>query len=206
MHRDPVVLCASVVQPDHDIDADILGRRSQPLYRRPLDRYAHPGRSRKSMNSATPIPIKRSSMSITPISSATRSGTMRRVYASFGDELEGQALGAMTAHIESHPKGRFGKHGYNPEEFGLDAATIRDRFRSYIERVRLSRWRRCATSVRVSAKRCCDRRRSPMDVHSGDFGGRSIPVLGAAFLRSHPNLRIAMETHACSAGKIRGSR
>ena len=25
----------------------------------------------------------------------------------------------MTAHVESRPKGRFGKHGYSPEEFGL---------------------------------------------------------------------------------------
>ena len=52
----------------------------------------------------------------------------------FGDTLEGPALQAMTAHVESHPKGRFGKHGYDPSEYGLDAGEIAERFRPYVER------------------------------------------------------------------------
>jgi hypothetical protein len=61
-------------------------------------------------------------------------GTVRSVYAAFGDELSGQALGAMTQHVESHPKGKFGRHAYDLAEFGLDAGAIRDRFRHYVER------------------------------------------------------------------------
>jgi hypothetical protein len=60
--------------------------------------------------------------------------TMRRVYAAFGDEPDAQALRAMSDHVASHPKGRFGRHAYDPAEFGLDGAAIADRFRPYVER------------------------------------------------------------------------
>ncbi len=39
--------------------------------------------------------------------------TLERVYGAFGEELDGPALAAMTAHVESHPKGRFGRHSYD---------------------------------------------------------------------------------------------
>jgi hypothetical protein len=60
--------------------------------------------------------------------------TMRRVYTECGEELDGEALAAMTAHVESHKKGRFGKHGYDPTEYGLNAGEIAERFRPYVER------------------------------------------------------------------------
>ena len=60
--------------------------------------------------------------------------TMRRAYEAFGDVLDGQALDAMTAHVESHPKGRFGRHGYDLAEFGLDADALRERFAGYVAR------------------------------------------------------------------------
>jgi hypothetical protein len=61
-------------------------------------------------------------------------GTMQRVYRSFGDELDGQAYAAMSAHIASHPKGRFGRHGYDLDEYGLDGPALAERFRPYVER------------------------------------------------------------------------
>jgi len=61
-------------------------------------------------------------------------GTMHGVYETFGATLEGPALAAMTAHVESHKKHRFGKHGYNPAEYGLNADAIRERFKPYIDR------------------------------------------------------------------------
>ena len=60
--------------------------------------------------------------------------TLRRVYAEFGEELQGEALAAMTVHVESHKKGRFGKHGYAPEEYGLNPGEIAERFQPYVER------------------------------------------------------------------------
>jgi len=61
-------------------------------------------------------------------------GTLARVYAEFGDTLEGEALAAMTAHVKSHRKDRFGKHGYAPEEYGLNPDEVAERFRPYVER------------------------------------------------------------------------
>jgi hypothetical protein len=61
-------------------------------------------------------------------------GTLRSVYAAYDAELSGQALAAMTQHVESHPKGKFGRHAYDLAEFGLDAGAIGERFKSYVER------------------------------------------------------------------------
>ena len=133
MHRDPVVLCASVCSlvttltrtfsdADHrryiaDHWTDMLARSVEKV---DAFRDANPGRQI--------VDVQYADLVRDPLA------TMRRVYRAFGDELEGQALQAMAAHIEAHPKGRFGRHGYDPEKFGLDAAAIAERFRPYIER------------------------------------------------------------------------
>ena len=133
MHRDPVVLCASVCSlittltrtfsdADHrhyiaDHWTDMLERSVASV---DAFRAAHPDRRICDVHYADLVrdPL----------------GTMRSVYAAFGDELGGPALGAMTQHVESHPKGKFGRHAYDLAEFGLDAGAIRDRFRPYVER------------------------------------------------------------------------
>jgi hypothetical protein len=40
----------------------------------------------------------------------------------------------MRAHVESNRKGRFGQHGYDLAEFGLDAGAIAERFAGYVNR------------------------------------------------------------------------
>ena len=65
---------------------------------------------------------------------ADPTATMRRIYSAFGEELAGPALTAMDAHMASHPKGRFGRHGYDPAEFGLEAGAVAEQFRPYVER------------------------------------------------------------------------
>lgn len=133
MHRDPVVLCASVCSlittvtktfsdADHkryiaDHWTDMLARS---IARVDAFRAANPDRRIVDVHYADLVrdPL----------------ATMRRVYAAFGDELDGQALRAMSDHVDSHPKGRFGRHAYNPLEFGLDAGAIAERFRHYVER------------------------------------------------------------------------
>lgn len=60
--------------------------------------------------------------------------TVERVYGAFGDELDGVARDAMSAHLEAHPKGSRGRHGYDLDEFGLDGAELRERFAPYVER------------------------------------------------------------------------
>jgi hypothetical protein len=133
MHRDPVILCASVcslittlTKTFSDADhrryiaehwTDMLARSIAKV---DAFRAAHPDRRIVDVHYAD---LVRDPMA-----------TMRRVYAAFGDELDGQALRAMADHVESHPKGQFGRHAYDPGEFGLDAAAIAERFRPYVER------------------------------------------------------------------------
>lgn len=133
MHRDPVVLCTSVCSligtltrtfsdADHrryiaDHWTDVLAKSIAGV---DAFRDANPGRRIVDVHYAELVrdPL----------------GTMRRVYAAFGDEPDGPALDAMTEHVASRPKGRFGTHTYRPEEFGLDAAALAERFRPYVER------------------------------------------------------------------------
>jgi hypothetical protein len=133
MHRDPVVLCASVCSlittltrtfSDADHRTYIAAHWTQMLERSVASveafRAAHPDRRVCDVHYADLVrdPL----------------GTMRSVYAAFGDELSGQALGAMTQHVDAHPKGKFGHHAYNLAEFGLEAGAIRDRFSHYVQR------------------------------------------------------------------------
>ena len=63
--------------------------------------------------------------------------TMERVYGAFDDELTGQAADAMRAHVDSRPKGRFGTHRYDLDEFGLDGPALTERFADYVERYQI---------------------------------------------------------------------
>jgi len=133
VHRDPVVLCASVCSlittltstfSDADHRRYIAGHWTDMLARSIAAanafRDSHPERRIFDLHYADLVrdPL----------------ATMHRIYRAFGDELEPRALQAMAAHLESHPKGRFGVHGYDPKEFGLDTAAIAERFRPYVER------------------------------------------------------------------------
>lgn len=133
MHRDPVVLCTSVCS----LITTLTKTFSDADHRRYIadhwtDMLAKSIAKVDAFRDANPdrqiVDVHYADLVRDPIA------TMRRVYGAFGDELEGQAFHAMAAHIESHPKGRFGRHGYDPEEFGLDAAAIAERFRPYVDR------------------------------------------------------------------------
>jgi Sulfotransferase family len=133
MHRDPVVLCASVCSlittltrtfSDADHRAYIAEHWTEMLAAS-IDgvnafRDAHPERKI--------VDVQYADLARDPL------GTMRRTYAAFGDALDGQALAAMASHLASHPKGRFGRHGYDLDAYGLDGGALAERFRPYVER------------------------------------------------------------------------
>ncbi len=138
MHRDPVVLCASVcglittlTKTFSDVDhkryiaehwTEMLARAVAAV---DAFRDANPG--------AKIVDVHYADLVRDPIA------TVRRVYAAFDEELDGQALQAMSAHVESHPKGRFGSHKYDLAEFGLDGGALAERFRGYVERYDIPR-------------------------------------------------------------------
>ena len=55
------------------------------------------------------------------------------IYAALDLPLTGVAADRMRAFIDDNPPGKHGIHRYAPEEFGLDPATVRSEFASYID-------------------------------------------------------------------------
>lgn len=133
MHRDPVVLSASVCSLITTLtgtfsDADhraYVAEHWTDMLTRSIDglntfRDAHP--------EVAILDVQYADIVAEPL------GTMSRVYEFFGDDLGGAAHDAMRRHVESRPKGRFGTHGYDLEQFGLDAHELTERFAPYVER------------------------------------------------------------------------
>ncbi len=61
-------------------------------------------------------------------------GAMKRLYAHFDEPFSAEAEAAMRSFLAENPKGKFGKHDYMLEEFGLSAGMVRERFGDYCEK------------------------------------------------------------------------
>jgi hypothetical protein len=59
---------------------------------------------------------------------------VRRIYATFGMELGGEAERRMTHFLERHPQNEHGRHEYTLQGAGLDLETERGRFEAYRRR------------------------------------------------------------------------
>ena len=60
--------------------------------------------------------------------------TLEKLYDFLGEEFTPEARAKMKAWRESTPRDKHGRHEYNPADFGLDTAALRERFRYYTER------------------------------------------------------------------------
>jgi len=60
--------------------------------------------------------------------------TVASIYRAVGDELDDTGACAVTAYVDAHPRGEFGAHRYDVSQYGLDAAALADRFADYTER------------------------------------------------------------------------
>ena len=58
---------------------------------------------------------------------------VRRIYEHYGLALGGDAAARMQRFLDDNPPGKHGKHSYTLEEFGLEPAAERERFRFYQE-------------------------------------------------------------------------
>ena len=133
MHRDPVVLSASVCS----LITTLTGTFSDADHRAYIaehwtDMLARSVDWLNGFRDANPdvqiVDVKYAELVGDPLA------TMERVYGAFGDELTGPARSAMQAHVDSRPKGRFGSHRYDLDEFGLDGPALAERFAGYVER------------------------------------------------------------------------
>jgi hypothetical protein len=59
---------------------------------------------------------------------------VEKLYRGFQLELGEEAKARMCRHLEESPQHKYGRHQYQLEQFGLDAATERARYRAYFER------------------------------------------------------------------------
>src|SRR5438105_1814865 len=133
LHRDPVVLCASVCSlistlsgtfSDADHTAYVAehwpAMLEESVRRIEAFRVADPGHPIVDVQYADlvrdPLP------------------TVEDLYAACGEELDGDARDAMAAYVNAHPKTEFGTHGYDLAEFGLDGGELAERFAGYVDR------------------------------------------------------------------------
>lgn len=133
LHRDPVVLCASVCSLISTLsgtfsDADhttyvaehwpaMLG---ESVKRIEAFRAAHPEHPIVDVQYADLV------------HDALR--TVEDLYAACGEELDTGARDAIARYVSAHPKTEFGTHAYDLAEFALDAGALAERFAGYVDR------------------------------------------------------------------------
>ncbi len=61
-------------------------------------------------------------------------GEMRKLYAWLGDAFAPEAEAGMRAWLDANPQGKFGKHSYDLEKFGLSKAHLAPYFEDYLRR------------------------------------------------------------------------
>jgi hypothetical protein len=58
---------------------------------------------------------------------------VEKLYGQMGRPFLAEHADAIRHYVEAKPKGKFGKHKYTPEEWGFDAAALREKMRPYTD-------------------------------------------------------------------------
>jgi hypothetical protein len=138
LHRDPVVLTASVCSlittlsstfTDADHRAYIASHwpamLEESVRRIEAFRAAHPEHPIVDVHYADLV--------------TDPAATVASIYRAVGDELDEAAAKAIAAYVDAHPRGEFGTHRYDVSQFGLDADTLAERFAAYTDRYAIPR-------------------------------------------------------------------
>ena len=133
LHRDPVVLCASVCSLIHTLSSTFsdtdhrayIAEHWTNLLEVSVDRT-------EAFRAAHPehpiIDVQYEDLVRSPTE------TVQRIYAAFGATLDPTARNAIESYVTSHPRGEFGHHRYDLSEYGLDKGEVAERFSSYVAR------------------------------------------------------------------------
>lgn len=132
LHRDPVVLCASVCSlirtlsgtfSDHD-HGPYIAEHWPAVLETAIERIE----AFRAANPEHPIvEVQYADLVRDPVA------TVAGIYDATGSALSESAARAMAGYVAANPKGKFGAHRYDLREFGLDAGEIADRFAGYVE-------------------------------------------------------------------------
>ncbi|WP_231740322.1 MULTISPECIES: sulfotransferase [unclassified Mycobacterium] len=133
LHRDPTVLCASACSllstltgtfsdADHTSYIAEHWTRMLEVSIERIERYrrANPGRHI--------VDVHYADLTADPV------GTVELIYQACGRVLSPRSRDAIRDYVGSHPRGRFGAHGYRLEDYGLHQERIRERFADYVDR------------------------------------------------------------------------
>lgn len=133
LHRDPVVLAASVCSlistlsgtfTDADHSAYIAARWTGIL-ETCIDRI---GSFRDAHPEHPILDVQYADLVRDPVA------TVAAIYEATGASLSPDAAGRIADHVAANPKGKFGAHRYDLAEFGLRVGEVAERFAGYVER------------------------------------------------------------------------
>jgi hypothetical protein len=137
LHRDPVVLCASVCSLISTLsgtftDADHRAYIAEHWVRM-LDLSVQRIDAFRAARPEHPIvDVQYADLMRDPV------GAVSSIYAVHGGAdagpLDDRSRAAMSAYVAAHPKGEMGVHGYDLAEFGLDRSGLEARFADYVTR------------------------------------------------------------------------
>jgi hypothetical protein len=138
LHRDPVVLTASVCSLIRTLsstfsDADHTAYIADHWPRMLEESVARIDAFRDAHPEHPIVDVQYTDLVTDPVA------TVRSIYAAVGDELDDDAAKAVTAYVDAHPRGQFGAHRYDLAEYGLDAGELAERFSGYTERYAVPR-------------------------------------------------------------------
>ncbi|MHB8467798.1 MAG: sulfotransferase family protein, partial [Acidimicrobiales bacterium] len=133
LHRDPVVLCASV--------CSLISTLSTTFSDADHRRYIAEHWTAMLETSIARTDAFRAAHPEHPIVDVQYADLMQRpaetvasVYDALGEGLAPEARTAIDAYVAANPKGKFGSHTYDLAEFGLNDAEVAERFSSYSTR------------------------------------------------------------------------
>jgi Sulfotransferase family len=133
LHRDPVVLCASVCSLINTLSGTFTGADHTAYVAEHWTAMLEESVARiDSFRAAHPehpiVDVQYADLVHDPLR------TVENLYTACGERLDAGARDAIAAYVNAHPKTEFGTHGYNLAEFGLDAGELAARFAGYVDR------------------------------------------------------------------------
>jgi hypothetical protein len=137
LHRDPVVLCASVCS----LINTLSGTFSDADHRRYIAQH-WPAMLETSINRIETFRATHPEHAIVDVQYhdllQAPVDTVAHIYEAVGDDLTQEARAAIESHVAVNRQRRFGVHEYDLAEFGLDEREIAERFASYVARYGIS--------------------------------------------------------------------
>jgi hypothetical protein len=137
LHRDPVVLCASVCSLINTLSGTFSDADHRPFIAEHWTAMLETSLQRIEAFRATRpdhpiVDVQYDSLVRHPVE------TVARIYGAFGQDLTDEARVAIETHVAARTNGKFRDHRYDLSEFGLEQRAIAERFSAYVDRYEIA--------------------------------------------------------------------